>query len=237
MSHPHQAHTDPRDHLLSPEEVHASPHYVMYSVFRTAVPLTSPDTEAAEEAVLETGVTIRGWYDIGGFRADADLMLWALAEDARPLQAAYHALRRSELGQSLDPVWSCIGVHRPAEFNRGHTPACFSGVAPRPWACVYPFVRSYDWYCMEDERRSRMLAEHGRMGREYPDVPGSTTSAFALNDYEWLLAFEADELHRLTDAMRHQRGSEARLHVRAELPFFTGPRIDLKEGAARQPQE
>lgn len=53
MSHPHQAHTDPRDHLLSPEEVHASPHYVMYSVFRTAVPLTSPDTEAAEEAVLE----------------------------------------------------------------------------------------------------------------------------------------------------------------------------------------
>ena len=121
MSHPHQAHTDPATTCFPPEEVHASPHYVMYSVFRTAVPLTSPDTEAAEEAVLETGVTIRGWYDIGGFRADADLMLWALAEDARPLQAAYHALRRSELGQSLDPVWSCIGCIASRVQPRPHT--------------------------------------------------------------------------------------------------------------------
>ena len=40
-------------------------------------------------------------------------------------------------------------------------------------------------------------------------------------------AFEADELHRLTDAMRHQRGVEARLHVREETPFYTGPRVSL----------
>ena len=237
MSHPHHMHADPRDHLIPAEEVNATPHYVMYSVFCTVSPLHDPDAIAAEKTVLDTGVSIRGWYDIGGFRADADLMLWTLADNPHQLQAAYHALRRSDLGRDLEPVWSCIGVHRPAEFNRGHTPACFSGVAPRPWACVYPFVRSYDWYHMDEEHRSKMLAAHGRMGREYPDVPGSTTSAFALNDYEWLLAFEADELHRLTDAMRHQRGSEARLHVREEIPFFTGPRIDLKEWAARQPQE
>ena len=67
------------------------------------------------------------------FRADVDLMLWTLGNDPHQLQAAYHALRGSGLGRDLEPVWSCIGVHRPAEFNRGHTPACFSGVAPRPW--------------------------------------------------------------------------------------------------------
>ena len=236
MSHPHHMHADPRDHLIPAEEVNATPHYVMYSVFCTVSPLHDPDAVAAEKTVLDTGVSIRGWYDIGGFRADADLMLWTLADNPHQLQAAYHALRRSDLGRDLEPVWSCIGVHRPAEFNRGHTPACFSGVAPRPWACVYPFVRSYDWYHMDEEHRSKMLAAHGRMGREYPDVPGSTTSAFALNDYEWLLAFEADELHRLTDAMRHQRGPEARLHVRKEIPFFTGPRVTLEEWVSRQPR-
>ena len=46
----------------------------------------------------------------------------------------------------------------------------------------------------------------------------------------------ADELHRLTDAMRHQRGAEARLHVRKEIPFFTGPRVTLEEWASRQPR-
>ena len=118
MSHPHHAHTDPRDHLISAEEVNATPHYVMYSVFRTAGPLRDLDATAAEEAVLDSGVSIRGWYDIGGFRADADLMLWTLANDPHRLQAAYHALRGSGLGRDLEPVWSCINMHRPAEDDR-----------------------------------------------------------------------------------------------------------------------
>ncbi|MDO4888660.1 MAG: chlorite dismutase family protein [Actinomycetaceae bacterium] len=237
MAHPeaHQAPVDPRDTPIPAEEVNAEPRYLMYSVFRTTGQVFEADAAAAEAAVLEAGVTIRGWYDIGGFRANADLMLWTLANGPEQLQAAYHALRASALGRDLEPVWSCVGIHRPAEFNARHTPACFSGVAPRPWVCVYPFVRSYDWYYMDDEKRSRILAEHGRSGREYPDVKGSTTSAFALNDYEWLLAFEADELHRLTDAMRHQRNLEARLHVREEIPFFTGPRVELAQWAQRQP--
>ena len=58
---------------------------------------------------------------------------------------------------------------------------------------------------------------------------GSTTSAFALGDYEWLLAFEADELHRIVDLMRHLRGSTARRHVRVEIPFYTGRRIPVAD--------
>ena len=54
MSHPHHAHTDPRDHLISAEEVNATPHYVMYSVFRTAGPLRDPDATAAEKAVFDS---------------------------------------------------------------------------------------------------------------------------------------------------------------------------------------
>jgi chlorite dismutase len=81
-----------------------------------------------------------------------------------------------------------------------------------------------------------MLREHGMAGREYPEVVASTLAAFALGDYEWLLAFESDELHSLVDAMRHQRGVEARLHVREETPFFTGPRVELSEWIGRQPR-
>lgn len=162
-------------------------------------------------------------------------MVWLLGSDPRALQNAYHAIRASELGGYLEPVWSNMGMHRPAEFNRTHVPSCFSGFAPRPWLCIYPFVRSYEWYYLDGEHRSKMLREHGMLGREFPDVLGSTTSAFGMGDYEWLLAFEADELHRILDAMRHTRGTEARLHVREETPFFTGPRVELAEWITRQP--
>ncbi|CAM5695021.1 hypothetical protein SBADM41S_10909 [Streptomyces badius] len=38
----------------------------------------------------------------------------------------------------------------------------------------------------------------------------NTVASFSLGDYEWILAFEADELYRIVDLMRHLRGSEAR---------------------------
>ena len=88
--------------------------------------------------------------------------------------------------------------------------------------CVYPFVRSYEWYLLPDEERRAMLVEHGQMAREYPDVRANTVASFALGDYEWILAFEADELHRIVDLMRELRASTARRHVREELPVLHG---------------
>ncbi|WP_264200078.1 chlorite dismutase family protein [Pseudonocardia sp. ICBG601] len=71
--------------------------------------------------------------------------------------------------------------------------------------------------------------------RDYPDVRANTVPAFALGDYEWILAFEADELYRIVDLMRHLRGTEARRHVRAEIPFYTGPRVEVGDLVASLP--
>ena len=196
---------DPRDTYVAPEDVNAGSNWVMYSVFSLDETLPEDaeerDSLASEllDAVAARGVTVRGCYDIAGLRADADLLVWMLADSPAKLQAAYHALRASGLGGLLAPVWSCMGVHRPAEFNAVHTPGCFSGIAPRPWLCVYPFVRSYEWYSLDPAHRAQMLREHGMAARDYPDVIGSTTSAFGLNDYEWLLAFEADDPARIVE--------------------------------------
>ena len=110
------------------------------------------------------------------------------------------------LGSSLRPVWSQLALHRPAEFNKGHVPAFMSGEAPKAHLCVYPFVRSYEWYLLPEEERRAMLVEHGMLARPFPDVRANTVSAFALGDYEWMLAFEADELHRIVDLMRELAG-------------------------------
>ena len=204
--------------------------YAMWSVFAATVPLG--DDRGPIEAELTDfiagveadGVVVRGLYDVAGLRADADLMIWWHAETIEQVQAAYQAFRRTRLGRHLEPVWSVAALHRPAEFNKGHVPAFMKGEEARGYLCVYPFVRSYDWYVIGEEERRTMLSEHGMMARDYPDVRANTIASFALNDYEWVLAFEADELHRIVDLMRHLRGSKARLHVREETPFFTGPR-------------
>jgi chlorite dismutase len=213
-------------------ELNDSIRYTMWSVFRLRDVLgdeADRDAEAREVeelvAKLEADdVVVRGVYDLSGLRADADLMVWWHAEEVEKLQDAYQRLRRTAFGRRLEPVWSQVALHRPAEFNKSHIPAFLADEEARDYVCVYPFVRSYEWYLLEDAERRRLLAEHGQMAREYPDVRANTVASFALGDYEWMLAFEADELHRIVDLMRHLRGSETRRHVREEVPFYTGRR-------------
>jgi hydrogen peroxide-dependent heme synthase len=215
--------------------------YTLWSVFRLRDALPEDRSGYAEEVqelfdqLGAKDVTVRGTYDVSGLRADADVMIWWHAATSDELQEAYNRFRRTRLGRSLEPVWSNMALHRPAEFNKSHIPAFLADESPRDYVSVYPFVRSYEWYLLADEDRRRMLAEHGRMARDYPDVRANTVASFTLGDYEWILAFEADELYRIVDLMRHLRGSETRRHVREEVPFYTGRRrcvADLVAGLA-----
>ena len=223
--------------------------YTMFSVFSVTETLPADDDErkavvaeaesavggGADPAATEGDLVVRGWYDVGGLRSDADLMLWTHGPSIESVQGAYQRLRASGLGAHLEPVWSNAALHRPAEFNRGHVPAFLAGEAPRGYLSVYPFVRSYDWYLLPDAERRTMLRDHGLAAKDYPDVRANTVASFALGDYEWILAFEADELHRIVDLMRHLRGSTARRHVREEIPFYTGTRLAPAELVANLP--
>jgi len=192
-------------------EINAQIVYTAFAVYSRAGDLDAPAEKATNELVelvddlTEQGVTIRGFYDVSALRANADLMVWWHASTAEALQSAARSLRRTTVGRALSPSWSAMGLHRPAEFNKGHVPAFLAGAEAKNWA---------------------MLVEHGMMGREYDQVLSNTVAAFALGDYEWLLALEADELHDTVDLMRHLRSSGARMHVREEVPFFSGRRVD-----------
>lgn len=222
-------------------ELNATIRYTMWSVYRAnhALPSLRENVTAEATAFFDElageDVTIRGMYDVAGLRADADLMIWWHSSSSDALQDAYLRFRRTTLGRTLTPVWSQLGLHRPAEFNKSHIPAFLAGEQARDYLCVYPFVRSYEWYLLPDAERRELLAEHGGMARGYPDVRANTVSSFALGDYEWLLAFEADELHRIVDLMRDLRASRARRHVREELPFYTGRRRAIADIIASLP--
>jgi hydrogen peroxide-dependent heme synthase len=223
-------------------ELNATIRYTMWSVFKAASPLgmalredLAGEVDDLFENLAKDDVIVRGTYDVAGLRADADVMVWWHAPSADALQDAYGLLRRTKLGAHLEPVWSQVALHRPAEFNKSHLPAFLAGEEARAYLCVYPFVRSYEWYLLPDEERRELLAEHGRMARGYADVRANTVAAFALGDYEWMLAFEADELHRIVDLMRDLRAAGARRHVREEVPFFTGRRRTVSEIVASLP--
>jgi peroxiredoxin len=212
-------------------EINETIRYTSWTVLRRTQPLESP-RKAVEEflGVLKQAndkdVQLRGIYDVSGFRANADIMLWFHAPSAGLIQETLREIRRTALGRATETSWAAMALHRPAEFNKGHVPAFMAGEKPKDWISVYPFVRSYDWYILPEEERRDMLVEHGMAARGYKDLLSNTVAAFALGDYEWILALESNDLHDLVDMMRDLRATKARLHVREEVPFHTGRMIE-----------
>ncbi len=235
MNDPHGGPESAQSNAARVRELNATIRYTMWSVYRAAKPLPvmrgglCSEVDGLFEQLASKDVTIRGTYDVAGLRADADVMIWWHAETADALQDAYSLFRRTALGSHLTPVWSQMALHRPAEFNKSHLPAFLAAEEAKAYVCVYPFVRSYEWYLLPEDERRRLLAEHGKLARGFPDVRANTVASFALGDYEWMLAFEADELYRIVDLMRELRASETRRHVREEVPFYTGRRRTIKE--------
>jgi hydrogen peroxide-dependent heme synthase len=210
--------------------------YAYYPVFRLREPVPAPDEAAHEVEVLlkehAERVRVRGVYSAEGLRPDADLLMWWVAGSADAHQDLLVALRRTALGRSLELTHAFLGTVRPPEFNPQHLPAFLRGEEPRKYLCVYPFIRTAEWYLMPAEERAALLREHGEMGREFPDVLPNTTSAFGLGDWEWILAFEADELHRIVDCIRRLRDSATRRFTKEETPFVIGIRKELREAIA-----
>jgi hydrogen peroxide-dependent heme synthase len=190
------------------EQLNRTVRYTVWAIYAAAPPRGRRRRRRARRwaATLPADdVVLRGLYDVSGMRADADLMVWLHGPSAESLQAALRTFRRTAAGATCTLAWSAMGTHRPAEFSRDHIPSFMQDTQPLPWLCMYPFVRSYEWYLLPDDERRAMLREHGVAGREFTDVQPNTVAAFALNDYEWILALEATELHDLVDMMRDLR--------------------------------
>lgn len=222
-----------------PAELDDQFHYSLHTVFAREGQQSATANSAESRAELNKlvddlaakGVTVRGFYDVSAMRNDADIMVWVHGATPEDLQAAIRDFRRTDAFSGTKIVWSTMGVHRDAEFSNSHTPSYAKGTDPEKWICVYPFVRSYDWYTMNPEKRREIMKNHGMKGIDFRSVLPNTIACFGLNDYEWLICLEAPELVLLVDLMRSFRNTEARHFVREEIPFYTGRRIPADEVA------
>ena len=210
--------------------------YPVFKVDRGKLVDVDRDLAAKELTTLleayESKVHTRGVYTTSAFTAQADLMFWWVAESVDDIEQLLIDLKRTQLGSALTQVEAFLGVTQPAEFARDHQPAFIKGEEPKKYICVYPFVRTPEWYLLDPKDRGALLREHGEAGREFPDVLANTTSAFGLGDFEWILCFEADSPTRTVELIRRLRATEARRYTKVEIPFVSGIRKESAQAVS-----
>jgi chlorite dismutase len=185
---------------------------------------------AAEEH--EGSILLRS-FSLMGLRSDADFMLWRIGYDLDAFEAMTAALLNTGLGKYLTVIYSYFGLSRRSIYVGEHTPGWENRRYIIPgegdYLFVYPFVKTRAWYRLPLEERQRMMNEHMHIGRKHYPVKNNTAYCFGVDDYEFILSFEAESPEKFQDLMMELRESEASAYTELDTPIFTCRRRSLEK--------
>ena len=170
-------------------------------------------------------------YSTIGLRAEGDVLLWRLSESLEAVEQSAGDLLAAGIGRWMTPALSMIGLTRPSQYVKRPTAqeqSLFSGERSR-YLIVYPFVKSTEWYLAPAEERQAVMKSHMRVGHAYPQVRQLLAYSFGLDDQEFIVAYETDDLVAFQDLVRDLRATESRRSTVRDTPIVTGIRRPLGE--------
>ena len=154
-----------------------------------------------------------------GTRGDCDLMLLSQATNLERIHEFHVVLAQSGLMQWCSTPHSFLAMTKPSEYSDE------SRLEVRPahgrYLFVYPFIKTRAWYTLPADERWRIMQEHIRVGKEYPDIDLNTSYSFGLDDQEFVVAFETDEPARFLDLVQRLRTTESSTYTKQDTPTFT----------------
>ena len=163
-------------------------------------------------------------YSMVGLRSGADLLLWSLGPSLESLEEISARVLRTGMGRWMNVNESFLGVIRPSQYVKKPTPqeqSLFSGERSR-YLIVYPFTKSAEWYLLDREERQRIMNGHMRVGHGFPEVRQLLANSFGLDDMDFLVAYETDDLPKFSELVRELRGTESRRSTVRDTPILTG---------------
>jgi chlorite dismutase len=170
-------------------------------------------------------------YSMIGLKAGVDLLLWSLAPSLEALEEKTAETLRTGMGSWMRVRHSFVGLIAASQYVKRPTSqeqSLFSGERSR-YLIVYPFTKSADWYLLAQEERQRVMNEHMKVGHRYQQVRQLLAYSFGLDDMDFLVAYETDDLPAFGELVRELRSTESRRSTVRDTPILTGVHRPIEE--------
>jgi len=160
-------------------------------------------------------------------QADSDVMVWSAVslEEACNVSSFFDQFARATnpFRKYLEPVNSLWGFTRPSQYTKTRSTQEIDPFSDhrKPYLVMYPFVKTVEWYLMSREARQGMMNEHIRIGKQYPEITQLLLYSFGLQDQEFIVVYEMDDLSQFSDLVYELRSSEARRYTERDTPLIT----------------
>jgi chlorite dismutase len=166
-------------------------------------------------------------YQIFPASIDTDIMVWCAttAEDTGQAGQFFTSFARvtNPYRQLIDSNHSLWGFTKPSVYTKTRSTQEIDPFAKtrKPYLVLYPFVKTMDWYLMSREARQGMMNEHIKIGKEFPEITQLLLYSFGLQNQEFVVVYETDDLTLFSDLVNRLRDTEARRYTERDTPLYT----------------
>ena len=162
-------------------------------------------------------------YLVSGFKADADIMLRFVGSSPEEVQEGIAKIMRTGLGRRLAITQTFVGMVREPKYAKHDKQSQhINSEQHGKYVAVYPFTKTPEWYMLDSEKRGELMMEHIRAGKAFPSVKQVLLYAYGIDDYEFILQYETDDLVEYQDAVIALRSVRARPYTKSDTPVFFG---------------
>jgi chlorite dismutase len=166
-------------------------------------------------------------YQVYPAQTSSDVLVWSalIAEDPAVAAGFFERFARAtnpyrHLVEAVHTLW---GFTKPSQYTKTRSTQEIDPFAAerKPYLTVYPFVKTAEWYVMSREARQGMMNEHIKIGKQYPEITQLLLYSFGLQDQEFIVVYETDDLGHFSDLVYELRDTEARRYTQRDTPLFT----------------
>jgi chlorite dismutase len=177
---------------------------------------------------LQGAAACSNFYQVSPLRADADLLVWNASpiENDKDEADFFERLGRVTYARRswLQPAENLWGYTRPSVYARGQSAQEIDPFAEQreTYLVLYPFVKTIQWYLLGKDTRQGMMNEHIRVGHQYPEIKQLLLYSFGVQDQEFVVVYETEQLYRFSELVNELRGSDVRVYTERDTPVYSG---------------
>ena len=125
--------------------------------------------------------------------------------------------------QYLEPEQTFWGLTRPSQYTKSRATQEIDPLIPerKRYLFLYPFIKTAEWYLLGQETRQGIMNGHIKVGKQFPQINQLLLYSFGLQDQEFVVVYETDDLSEFSDLVYAMRNTEARRYTERDTPLIT----------------
>jgi|SRR5579872_3328517 len=160
-------------------------------------------------------------YSTLGLKNNTFFLLWLQADTFEEIQNSINSLLHTQLGSYLTITYTFFGMTRPTQYSSALSKHLDTGRKGGAYLIIYPFTKTTAWHMLSFEERKALMEGHIAIGRKYPQITQLVLYSYGVDDNEFIVSYETDDLLDFQSLVMELRSDPVRSFTQRDTPIFT----------------